>query len=286
MNDALLRFELQINTCRGQCYDGASNVSGEITGLQTRFRGIEPRAIYTHCAGHNLNFVPQDGMKIIPEIADFLSNMKHLVTFCRASAKRNNIFKSIVFDEEEDEVENFEGKIDDKFGSSKPFCPTRWIVRVKSLKSIRDNYKNFLKLCEIVGSETTETAIKARGFTSYLQKFECLILLEICIATLETIEELNTTIQATTITFKSIISRVDILKSSMNALRSNEKFHHIWTPAINLAKSLGLEDPVLPRQRVAPKRFHKNSSTAFFPKTPEERYRLCTLVLSTKSSQV
>lgn len=128
------------------CY-GASNVSGEITGLPTRFRGIEPRAIYTHCAGHNLNIVAHDGMKIIPEIADFLSNMKHLVTFCRASAKRNNIFKSIVFDEEEDdEVENFEGKIDDKFGSLKPFCPSRWIVRVKSLKSIRDNYKFFFEI--------------------------------------------------------------------------------------------------------------------------------------------
>lgn len=61
---------------------------------------------------------------------------------------------------------------------------------------------------------------------------------------------LNATIQATTITFRSIISRVDILKSSMNALRSNEKFHHIWTSATNLARRLGLEDPVLPCQRV------------------------------------
>lgn len=142
LNDALLRFELRINKCRGQCYDGASNVSGEITGLQTRFREIEPRAIYTHCAGHNLCLVAQDGMQTVPEIADFLSNMKNLVTFCRASAKRNNIFKSIVFEDEDDEVENFGDKIDDKVGSLKPFCPTRWTVRVKSLKSIKDK-KNF-----------------------------------------------------------------------------------------------------------------------------------------------
>lgn len=126
LNDALLRFELRINKCRGQCYDGASNVSGEITGLQTRFREIEPRALFTHCAGHNLNLTAQDGMKIIPEIADFLSIMKHLVTFCRASAKRNNIFKNIVFDEEEyDEDEDIEVKADGKIGKLKPFCPTR-----------------------------------------------------------------------------------------------------------------------------------------------------------------
>lgn len=49
----LLRFALPINKCRGQCYDGANAVSGEFTGLQTRFREEEPRALYTHCAGHN-----------------------------------------------------------------------------------------------------------------------------------------------------------------------------------------------------------------------------------------
>lgn len=119
-----------------------------------------------------------------------------------------------------------------------------------------------------------DSGIKARGFTSYLQKFESLILLEICIVILGPIEELNATIQATTITFKSVIRRVDILKSSLNALRSNEKFHQIWTPTVKLANSFGIEEPVLPRQRIAPKRFDGNSKTAYFPKTAEERYRI------------
>lgn len=68
--------------------------------------------------------------------------------------------------------------------------------------------------------------------------------------------------------------RVDILKSTMNSLRSTEKFHAIWTSTTNLAKELSLDDPILPRQRVAPKRFDQNSNTAFFPKNPEEKYRV------------
>lgn len=73
--DVLSRFDLKISKCRGQCYDGASNMSGEITGLQTRIRELERRALYVHCAGHNLNLAAQDAMKLIAEIADFLSIM-------------------------------------------------------------------------------------------------------------------------------------------------------------------------------------------------------------------
>lgn len=102
IKDVLLRFELPYNKCRGQCYDGASCVSGSITGLQTRFRELEPRALYTHCAGHNISLVSQDAMSKISEIADFLSVIRELITFVRASAKRLNIFKEIKFQFESD----------------------------------------------------------------------------------------------------------------------------------------------------------------------------------------
>ena len=31
--DALLRLQLEIKRCRGQCYDGAANVDGHLHGL-------------------------------------------------------------------------------------------------------------------------------------------------------------------------------------------------------------------------------------------------------------
>lgn len=91
IQDVLLRFNLPFCRCRGQYYDGANCVSGHITGLQTRFRLVEPRAYYTHCAGHNLNLVAQDGMSKIKDIANFLAEMKELVNFIRVSAKRFEI---------------------------------------------------------------------------------------------------------------------------------------------------------------------------------------------------
>ncbi|CAF2081407.1 unnamed protein product, partial [Rotaria magnacalcarata] len=55
--DMLTRLDLPINDLRGQCFYGASNVSGVYNGLQAKIRGIESRALFVHCQGHLLNFV-------------------------------------------------------------------------------------------------------------------------------------------------------------------------------------------------------------------------------------
>lgn len=204
---------MKFDGCRGQCYDGASNVSGAITDLQTRVREVEPRAVFTHCAGHNLNLVAQDGMKKITEVADLLSNIRELVTFIRGSAKRINILNHNKIQPNDDDEEVDCGE------TLKPFCPTRWCVRVKSLKSIKNNYKESIEFCDIAGRDTDDAGIKARGFSTYLNKFETLLLLQISIVTLEQVEILNEQLQAKNINFKSVIKRVDILKSSLNAIQ-------------------------------------------------------------------
>lgn len=269
IEDVLLRFQLKFESCRGQCYDGANNVSGSITGLQTRVRAVEPRALYTHCAGHNINLVAQDGMSKIPEVADLLSNIRELVTFIRGSAKRINIFNNIKLQLNDDGEEVGRG------GSLKPFCPTRWCVRLKSLKSIKDNYKEIIEFCDVVGQATDEAGVKSRGFSTYLNKFESLLLLQISISTLEKVEALNETIQATTINFKSVIRRVQILKCSLNGIRKDQKFDNIWETTIIAAKDFDLDnqEPEVPRKRKLPKRFDENANTAYFPASPKEKYR-------------
>ena len=54
IKDALNRMDIPLTDCRGQCYDGASNMVGAKTGVATRIKEIEPRALLTHCYGHAL----------------------------------------------------------------------------------------------------------------------------------------------------------------------------------------------------------------------------------------
>ena len=41
--------------CRGQCYDGASNMLGHRTGVAKRIQDLQPKAYPTHCHGHSLS---------------------------------------------------------------------------------------------------------------------------------------------------------------------------------------------------------------------------------------
>ena len=54
---AIKNFGLSIIMCYGQSYDGASTMSGEISGLQTKIREVAPNALFTHCCAHNLNLI-------------------------------------------------------------------------------------------------------------------------------------------------------------------------------------------------------------------------------------
>ncbi|XP_065665466.1 zinc finger MYM-type protein 1-like [Hydra vulgaris] len=70
--DVLLRSNLRLENCRGQCYDGAAAMSSEIAGLQKLVLQQESRALYVHCRAHNLNLVIQDEIKNIPDIENIM----------------------------------------------------------------------------------------------------------------------------------------------------------------------------------------------------------------------
>ncbi len=63
VRDTLVRLNLSVSKVRGQCYDGASNMSGIKKGVATQLQVDEPRAIYTHCYGHSLNLAAADTIK-------------------------------------------------------------------------------------------------------------------------------------------------------------------------------------------------------------------------------
>lgn len=51
--DGLRKFGLDLKRCFAQCYDGASVMSGEVSGVQHRLREIVGNGcIYIHCHAH------------------------------------------------------------------------------------------------------------------------------------------------------------------------------------------------------------------------------------------
>ena len=48
IKDTLIRLNLKLEDCRGQCYDGAANMCGIRSGVATQISAEESRALYTH----------------------------------------------------------------------------------------------------------------------------------------------------------------------------------------------------------------------------------------------
>ena len=55
IKDALVRLQLSLSYCRGQCYDGASNMLGNRSGVAKHIQECQPKAHPTHCHGHSLS---------------------------------------------------------------------------------------------------------------------------------------------------------------------------------------------------------------------------------------
>ena len=133
VKDVLLRFQFPLKKCRGQCYDGAANVSGHVNGLRTKILQDESRATYVHCRAHKLNLAVQDAMKNNSEMRNVLKVIQDLISFIRGSPKRMAWFNQF------NEGDSFSDK-----KSLRPFCPTRWTMRLVSLEAICRNYKAIL----------------------------------------------------------------------------------------------------------------------------------------------
>ena len=70
IKDTLIRMNLNLSRCRGQCYDSAGSMAGAHKGVATQISSEEPRALFTHCYGHALNLVVCDAVKKCKVIQD------------------------------------------------------------------------------------------------------------------------------------------------------------------------------------------------------------------------
>ena len=97
ITDAILKklseCNLDVKNLRGQGYDGASVMSGKVSGVSSQIMQIQPRAMYHHCQAHNLNLVISSSCKQVPEIRNLFDSITALTWFLGASPKRKVILQ-------------------------------------------------------------------------------------------------------------------------------------------------------------------------------------------------
>ena len=91
---AVLReFNITTDMMVGQCYDGASNVSGQHAGLQAKINEItDNKAVYVHCYAHALNLVVSNTMQKIRCADNVFGTLQKLYAFIERTPKRHHIY--------------------------------------------------------------------------------------------------------------------------------------------------------------------------------------------------
>ena len=119
---------------RAQGYDGASVMSGHVSGVQTRIRKVNPNAVYVHCRPHVLNLCIVHASKL-PLVRNIIDTMQGVTLAFKFSAKRLLVFKEQLGDNTAAREEM------GRCSKLKVLCETRWASRADGLAVFVDAFK-------------------------------------------------------------------------------------------------------------------------------------------------
>ena len=242
LKDSLIRLCLPISQCRGQAYDGASNMSGHSNGVAAQIQKEFPSALYVHCLAHCTNLCLQSvGRQCIP-VRDALDLVIELSQLIRYSPKRSTLFETL------------QSQLSPQSPSLKPLCPSRWTVRTAAINSVISNYTVVCEaLAEINSTTHDEYGRKAGGFLAQMEKFSTFLGLKLSHLIFSGAEQLSITLQGKDTTVQESINAADLAVEFLERLRVDSSFDEFYSQVVEASKDL-TSLPTLPRYRNPPRK--------------------------------
>lgn len=271
IQDALTRLTLSTDKCRGQCYDGASNMLGAKTGVATRIQKLQPKAYPTHCHGHSLSLGVKDAARSCKVLSDTMDTSKELITLIKYSPKREHLLG-----EAKDNIEGESCNEEDEIPGIVKFCPTRWTVTATCYKRILDNYASLFKVWDTCLESKIDTDTRARilGCQAHMKTFHYFFGLHISQRLFAHTDNLSKSLQAKRISATTGQKLASLTLSTLESIRNDESFNSFYDVILIKAKEhQSLSEPKLPRKRRAPTRYELGSGEPQYPSTPRDYYR-------------
>lgn len=216
----------------GQTYDGASVMSGHLTGLQTKVLEEYPNAIFTHCYAHVLNLVLQHSLNSVQECRIFFQTLNGLAAFFSKSTKRTHLLKDY---------------LDKKLPS---VAPTRWNFTSRLVHTVHENrvqlYAFFSHCIEDSGNWDHDSSVKFQGFLVFLEKFENVFLLRLFSKIFSYTDVLYDILQTKTFDILYCSRKVADALSAFKEIRESNAFEEFyeWTESQLLSHESSSSDNI------------------------------------------
>lgn len=200
----------------GQCYDGASVMSGKNSGVAKRITEHARFGVYIHCHAHRLNLVLVDAVKSVPEASNFFSLLERLYVFTSGSYVHRRwleIQREMFPDEAPRELQRL--------------SDTRWACRYYACKNFRDRLPAIIRLLQQLEDDNNpDRAVEARGLRAQMDGTFILLLIMFCTILAET-KTLSDHLQAPGLDLSESVSLVHVVSDRLTALRDDDTFQKV-----------------------------------------------------------
>lgn len=264
IKDVMLRLNLKMELCRGQCYDGASIMSGIKNGVAKLICDDEPRAVYTHCYGHALNLAVNDMLKQCKTLKYCLETVNEIIKLVKNSPKRDAEFQRL------------KQAVSSESPGIRVLCPTRWTVCASSLQSILDNYEVLLSLWDECKDSKLDSETRTRiiGVETQMLTFEFLFGVSLGAVILSHSDNLSKTLQHTSLSAAEGQHMAKLTLQVLKSIRQADKFDLFYQRILLDQQRYKVNPPTLPRKRRAPRRFEIGSSDGDHHSSPQDFFRM------------
>ena len=178
----LCKWGVDLKRLRGKGFDGASTMSGHISGVQARISEKLPRAKYfTHCSSHCLNLVVVQCCKV-QMVRNFIDSLQRLSVFIRGSAKRKCVQQDIFtqcLDDRESRFPDYEDAdvvnhaLDVGYCRQvlPSLCETRWLELIDAVSTLLARYSDVYETLTAISEFGGPSASDAHSFQLAMSNF-------------------------------------------------------------------------------------------------------------------
>ena len=233
---------------RGQGYDGASNMKGELNGLQALFLKECPYAYYVHCYAHRLQLALVAASKDVVPVTQFFQKLVFIVNTVDPSSKRQDELHDAQMDELThllaiDELETGQGA--NQICSLKRPGDTRWGSHLGSIASLMDLFNPVSSVLQNLASDSSAGANRADGDTAfnYLTSFEFVFVLLMMREIMEITEQLGQALQKKTQDIVNAIRLVQSTKVLLEEMRSDDGWENFISGVVEFCLGHEIDIP-------------------------------------------
>nr|XP_016509660.1 PREDICTED: zinc finger MYM-type protein 1-like [Nicotiana tabacum] len=225
--DYLAQHSLNLSYVRGQCYDGASNMQGDLRGLKTLIQQESKSAYSIHCFAHQLQLTLVAVSKKCLEVGELVLLVSNVLNIVGGSFKRMDDLRESQAEKVQEaldmgELETGRG-LNQELGLARA-ADTRWGSHYKSFKNFISMFGSIIDVLDtiVVDARTLEERAKAKGYLSTCQTFEVAFMLHLMRDVLGITNELNTSLQKKEQDIANAILLVEVAKRWLQKLREEE----------------------------------------------------------------